>query len=360
MKELEAIEAIRNPHAAEQAAQTILNAALGKMPAWRPHLEELYGFDPLTFKHSVMVSKVASEAFIDYNGQSGDVSFDKAQQIVTALELGMLLHDVGKMGIEADLEQAHNTLNHDVTNKLPAAAQGGVLLSVHADDRNQDKRASTQTHSLIGGYILVEMLNQMPFEGNMAFTLEVEKLIASCAFDHHERAYDTISVRNSYPRSNGYRPTSREAHIAHIIAECSDIAVGMREPREYRLGRNGAASLDPLIIMNNLFEYLSPQLLYETFNIRPDDILRQAFKRQQIVGSVLKAVAKNDDAITQDKFDLEGWNIYGREWRGVRPENASHIPMMIRDILNNENMRARIMKLRDTQVSWSDSYRKSD
>ncbi len=205
---------------AERFIGNSLTAVLHNYPYMVPYMQELAGFDPETFKHSICVAEIAARTFNQYAIRVG-LPKDQLQMGLTTLALGGFLHDIGKTGIDqTSLEASENALHPEKLKRQKILLLGG-------DIRTADERALIHNHPTIGGYMIRKLCNELPINKKLATN------IYKFSFNHHEKPLDLAVDRSSYSRRSSDRNSSFDA-LLHTILSLSDIAVSMREPRLYR------------------------------------------------------------------------------------------------------------------------------
>jgi hypothetical protein len=139
---------------------------------------------------------------------------------------GVLLHDIGKTAINpGGIVTSLNTMSANLNGN----SKNG------ADTRTALQREMQHIHPLMGGFILLKLLELGVFPKENE---DVIKLWSAIAFAHHESiAGNNHRTRPKvfYPRSNSINHRiSPERALVVVLAQLCDTAMAMREVRSYR------------------------------------------------------------------------------------------------------------------------------
>jgi hypothetical protein len=257
---------------------------LNKYPFIQPIARELDKIGELS--HGILVASAYEDCVSSLISQG---IFDK--KIETYLIAGIggaLFHDIGKIGIDpkgimtSKEKMAENSINNDNNIRL--------------DTRSPEQREEQQNHSLVGGYVLLKLIESGIFPKK---DINLLKLWSKIAFSHHEMIVGDNHSHYSrvfYPRSDSetHKFLQEEAFVIKLIQLC-DTAVAMRETRSYR-----KKPLDIIEIGKELESYISDEIIKK---IRPM-INNQQLNKQKItmfrlllVSQVLKSVFNIDTFI---------------------------------------------------------------
>jgi hypothetical protein len=275
---------------------------------------EMAHLDPQTAIHQQITLEIADSIFLHYIANlalsSDPPNIDEIVYVYEACRPGILLHDIGKAGIDPDINKSIKIINH----KPPENYQPDN------DHRSSDSIMVTELHSLVSGLMLKELSKKHP---EMSISAEI-------AYGHHEHPSGELhsptngKIFPSYPRSLA-RHIEPPIALIHLITQLADIAATMGQPRIYRPDRQPFSSIEA-----ELQSILSPHFLTNIYEPLNPDQLQQL--NQFFIQVTLKAIRTS-----QQKHSVKDC---------LNPKLETSPPSLIPSLVENvwKNNRNRIKK----------------
>jgi hypothetical protein len=224
-------------------------------PAVKTLISEMAVTNPSTFLHQVMTLEAYRRICDGYVSKCSFPSINAKINFISLLrsrEEGVLLHDLGKWGLDPDVEKSVNIINSIPPDGNGSNSDNGRYI----DHRTPTEQTLHRLHPLTGGLMAIELAHINP---PLPLKVDTKGVI----FSHHEQInghQTTANGRNllSYPRSIS-RETAPMEKLASTLVKIADTLIASGQPRIYK-GRHHDG-----LIMADLSEFLTDGNLESIF-----------------------------------------------------------------------------------------------
>ena len=226
---------------------------MSRYPPAEAILSEMAAINPIVFLHSLMVSEAYRQIRSDYvkritaSTSLNQPAKEKIERYLASFDIPIFFHDFGKWLLDRNIEESVRIIN------TPPPPYTNSNSRYNFDTRSPREIAYHKIHTLTGGFGLIELadiLNDFPID---------TKMVREFLFGFHEKLNGQTS-RPSYPRSKS-RIENPYDRLVLFLAQLSDIAVAMGQPRSFRDYR-----LDNGSIFQSLSELIEKSLPNEIFS----------------------------------------------------------------------------------------------